>query len=335
MNVHRLQQLLCTFATKRLAVVGDVMLDEFVWGKVCRVSPEAPVPVVEVQSESHYPGGAANVARNLKPFCQSVYIFGLIGRDSAGDCLARLLKNEGILTGYLVKQKNFSTVVKTRIIALHQQIVRVDRENKGLSAADTRIISKQVLKMFKRLLPSLDGIIFEDYGKGFLNQELKDRLCHMANGKGVIVAADPSSRNLLDWTGVTVIKPNRSEVFDFAGVPSALVNVINPVEDKQLLQACGRLQARWELPQLLITLGEQGMFLIRPGFSTYHIPAHAKEVFDVSGAGDTTIAMYTLALCAGATPEEAAEISNHAASIVVGKLGTATLTTEELKGSFE
>src|SRR5205085_11620266 len=115
-----------------------------------------------------------------------------------------------------------------RIIALHQQIVRVDRENKGLSAADTRIISKQVLKMFKRLLPSLDGIIFEDYGKGFLNQELKDRLCHMANGKGVIVAADPSSRNLLDWTGVTVIKPNRSEVFDFAGVPSALVNVINP-----------------------------------------------------------------------------------------------------------
>ncbi|QQY08296.1 MAG: hypothetical protein JMM76_03485 [Candidatus Xiphinematobacter sp.] len=336
MNVHRLQQLLCAFATKRLAVIGDIMLDEFIWGRVCRVSPEAPVPVVEVQSESHYPGGAANVARNLKPFCQSVHIFGLLGRDPSGDRLARLLRNEGILTGYLVRGENFSTVLKTRIIALHQQVVRVDRENKGFfSAADTKTTSEQVLKIFKQLLPSLDGVIFEDYGKGFLNQELKDRLCHMANGKGMIVAADPSSSNPLDWSGVTVIKPNRSEVFDFAGVPSSLVNVSNPLEDKKLLQACERLQARWDLPQLLITLGEQGMLLVQPGSLPYYIPTRAKEVFDVSGAGDTTIAIYTLALCANAAPEEAAEISNHAAGIVVGKLGTATLTREELEGSFE
>jgi len=334
MNIHRLQQLLCTFATKRLAVIGDVMLDEFVWGKVCRVSPEAPVPVVEVQSESHYPGGAANVARNLKPFCQSVYIFGLIGRDFAGDCLARLLESEGILTGCLVRQKNLSTIVKTRIIALHQQIVRVDRENKAFSATD-RTISKQVIKMLKQLLPSLDGIIFEDYGKGFLDQELKDQLCHMASRRGMIIAADPNSRNPLDWTGATVIKPNRSEVFDFVGVPSPPVNTFNPVEDRQLLRACEKLQARWKLPQLLITLGEQGMLLIQPGSPPYHIPAHSKEVFDVSGAGDTTIAMYTLALCANAAPKEAAEISNHAAGIVVGKLGTATLTIEELRRSFE
>lgn len=335
MNIDRLQQLLRVFASKRLAVIGDIMLDKFIWGKVYRISPEAPVPVVEIQSESYYPGGAANVARNLKPFCQSVYIFGLIGKDSAGGHLSQLLRNEGILTGYLAQQKNFSTIVKTRIIARHQQIVRIDRENKSFTTTDAT--NRQILSIFEQLLPSLDGIIFEDYGKGLITQELKDYLCHMANRKGIIVAADPSSRNPLDWTGVTVIKPNRSEVFDCAGVLSARANqnFVNPVEDIQLLEACERLQMRWELPQLLITLGEQGMLLIRPGLPVYHIPTHAREVFDVSGAGDTTIALYTLALCANASPEEAAEISNHAAGVVVGKIGTATITTRELKGSFK
>lgn len=336
MNIDRLQQLLRIFASKRLAVIGDIMLDKFIWGRVYKISPEAPVPVVEVQSESYYPGGAANVARNLKPFCQSVHIFGLVGRDSAGEHISQLLRNEGILTG-LVRQKDFSTIVKTRIIARQQQIVRVDRENRNFTTTDTT--NRTILNMFEQLLPSLDGVVFEDYGKGLINQDLIACLCHMANRKGITIAVDPSSSNALDWTGVTVVKPNRSEVFDCAGVPSSRPRPtsvsINPVEDLQLLRACKRLQIRWKLPQLLITLGEQGMLLLQPSLPPYHIPTRAREVFDVSGAGDTTIALYTLALCADAAPKEAAELSNHAAGVVVGKLGTATLTTQELEESFK
>ncbi len=331
MNIARLQQLLEVAITKRLAVIGDVMLDEFVWGRVVRISPEAPVPVVEVQSESSYPGGAANVARNLRPFCNAVHIFGLIGRDYPGKRLTEILREEEISTDAIIEQPDFPTIVKTRIIARQQQVVRVDREAEHGPPME-RI--EQISCLFDQILPSLDGIIFEDYGKGFLNQELKDCLCQKALERGIVIAADPNPKNPLDWHGVTVVKPNRHEAFNAAHIPQT-PSLDNPLDDIPLLQAGKILQERWDIPQLLITLGEHGMLLYQPGAPPYHTPTRAMEIFDVSGAGDTAMALYTLALCAGATPEEAAEISNHAAGIVVGKLGTATLTAQELIASFQ
>lgn len=330
MNIARLQQLLEVATTKRLAVIGDVILDEFVWGRVTRISPEAPVPVVEVQSETSYPGGAANVARNLRPFCHSVHLFGLIGNDHAGKKLTNILHEERILTDAIIQQRHFSTIVKTRIIARQQQVVRVDREAERIPPLNS---TEQILYLFDRILPSLDAIIFEDYGKGFLNQDLKDCICQRAAARGVVIAVDPSPKNPLIWNGVTVVKPNRHEAFDAAHIPQT-PPADNPLEDVPLLQVGKILQERWNIPQLLITLGEHGMLLCQPGMPPYHNPTRAKEIFDVSGAGDTAIALYTLALCAGATSEEAAEISNHAAGIVVGKLGTATLTAQELTASF-
>ena len=307
------------------------MLDEFVWGKVSRISPEAPVPVVEVQSESSYPGGAANVARNLRPFCGSVQICGVVGRDVHAGRLKTLLAEEEIETDGLIEAADTPTIVKTRIIARQQQVVRVDREQRratgpeALQAACERIAA---------LLPEVDGVIFEDYGKGFLTQDFVDRVSEMAVKAKKILTADPNPGNPLMWRAVTTLKPNRSEAFSMAGKadPGA---ADNPLEDEPLLEVGRILLERFGIPSLLITLGEHGIILFDQGKPTYHTPTRAQEVFDVSGAGDTTIALYTLALCAGATLQEAAEIANHAAGVVVGKLGTATLTPKELVESFQ
>ena len=283
------------------------MLDEFVWGKVSRISPEAPVPVVEVQSESSYPGGAANVARNLRPFCKSVHISGLVGCDAAAGRLRNLLTAENIATEGLVEAPEIPTIVKTRIIARQQQVVRVDRERRlptSNSAHDA------VLGQLPGMLDGVDGVIFEDYNKGFLNQGFVDRVSSMVVEAGKILTADPNPGNPLRWPGATTIKPNRSEAFLMSG-------------------------SNDPGPTVLVTLSEHGMILFDRENPPYHTPTRAKEVFDVSGAGDTAIALFTLALCAGATLQEAAEISNHASGVVVGKFGTAVVTREELLTSFQ
>lgn len=331
MNPQRIQHLLERAREQRLLVIGDVMLDEFVWGKVSRISPEAPVPVVEVQSESSYPGGAANVARNLRPFCRHVHISGLVGCDAHAARLKELLEAEGIATNGMIEESHFLTIVKTRIVARQQQVVRVDREKRhkltpeSIEAACARISA---------VLPEIDGVIFEDYGKGFLTQELVDLLMVMVKKAGKIITADPNPGNPLRWTGATTVKPNRSEAFAMAGIAD-LGAVENPLEDETLLKVGAQLLEKFDIPTLMITLGEHGIILFDRNAQPYHTPTRAQEVFDVSGAGDTVIALYTLALCAGASPQEAAEISNHAAGVVVGKLGTATLTREELLESFE
>lgn len=331
MNPQRIQHLLEQSRKQRLLVIGDVMLDEFVWGKVSRISPEAPVPVVEVQRESSYPGGAANVARNLRPFCQSVQICGVVGRDVQAGRLKALLAEEEIETAGLIEAADTPTIVKTRIIARQQQVVRVDREQR-------RAVGPEALRVacdrVAALLPEVDGVIFEDYGKGFLTQDFVDRVSEMAVRAKKILTADPNPGNSLMWKAVTTLKPNRSEAFTMAGKtdPGA---ADNPLEDEALLEVGRTLLERFAIPSLLITLGEHGIILFDRGNPTYHTPTRAQEVFDVSGAGDTTIALYTLALCAGATLQEAAEIANHAAGVVVGKLGTATLTPQELVESFQ
>jgi rfaE bifunctional protein kinase chain/domain len=320
---QRLDQILDRAASKRLLVLGDLMLDEFVWGKVGRISPEAPVPVVEVSDESFYPGGAANVARNLCEFTAQVGVAGLIGRDRGGEQLRQLLAQRGIDTSICPISAEFPTIVKTRIIARHQQVVRVDRE-KIIPPTGEQVAA--VTAAVEKMLPELDAIIFEDYGKGFLDQQLVAPIIAAARKRGKIVAADPNPRHNISWRGVSVVKPNRSEAFQAVGMPADC--------DRSLKEIGTQLLERWETESVLITLGEEGMMLFQRGQPPHHVPTKAQQVFDVSGAGDTAIALFTLALAAEATPIEAAEIATHASAVVVGKLGTATVTREELEESF-
>ena len=317
-------------STRRVLAAGDLMLDEFIWGKVSRISPEAPVPVVAVDRETFYPGGAANVARNLHQFTPKTSVLGLAGEDAAGARLRDLLAAGGIGTDGVVTRSG-PTTVKTRIIARTQQVVRVDRELAESAGPAQR---KALLAALDAALPETDAIILEDYGKGFFDEEMSTEIIRRARAAGCVVAVDPNPGNPLSWRGASVVKPNRHEAFAAAGIPWSEPSA-HPLEDKQLLKVGETLLAKWDAEQLLITLSELGMMLFTKDGQRHHTPTRAREVFDVSGAGDTAIALYTLALCAGATPVEASEIANHASGVVVGKLGTATLTPEELLASFE
>ncbi|HEY1583183.1 MAG TPA: PfkB family carbohydrate kinase [Chthoniobacterales bacterium] len=330
MRLERLREILAHAAGKRVAVAGDLMLDEFVWGKVGRISPEAPVPVVEVTGESFYPGGAANVARNLREFTEEVSVIGTVGIDPSGRQLLDLLREGKIRTDLVLEDREFRTIVKTRIIARQQQVVRVDREEiRGPSGSQI----DQVAGKLREILPRLDAFIFEDYGKGFLSAGLVRQLSHDLKTAGKIATADPNPHHQVEWGDITAVKPNRSEALHAAGLP--LTDPVDPpLADKALLTAGIRLLSKWETQMLLITLGEQGMMLLERNQAPHHIPTRARQVFDVSGAGDTAIALFTLALSCDATPVEAAEIANHASAVVVAKLGTATVTPAELVASF-
>ena len=330
MNLTRLEHILERASSRRITVIGDLMLDEFVWGKVGRISPEAPVPVVEVTGESFYPGGAANVARNLREFVNRVEIIGLLGKDRSGKQLRELLAEQKIDISNAVEEDSFRTIVKTRIIARNQQVVRVDREQfTGPSARQIR----EVVAAVQKNIPEIDAIIFEDYGKGFLTTELVSQIANDVRSAGKIVAADPNPRRTVEWRGLTVIKPNRTEAFLAAGIPGHDTDIV-PSQDMDLKRAGEALLKKWETKYVLVTLGEHGMMLFQEQEAPHYIPTKAKEVFDVSGAGDTAIALFTLGLACGATPTEAAEIANHASAVVVSKLGTATVTRDELIASF-
>lgn len=331
MRSSELREIVGRFSGERVLVIGDLMLDEFIWGKVSRISPEAPVPVVSVTAESYYAGGAANVARNVREFTPSVAIMGMAGADAPGDRLLGLLEAAGIDTSAVQRDADYKTTVKTRIIARHQQVVRVDRE-RPLSLTDAQ--RETATRNLETAIGKADAVIVADYGKGFLAQSLADAICRAAQANRKVLCVDPHPHTSLAWRGATAIKPNRIEAFLAAGMP-----VSDPVEpalmDGALLDAGNRLLERWAAGSVLITLGEQGMLLLESGKPPYHSATRAQEVFDVSGAGDTAISVFTLALTAGATPPEAAELANRASAIAVGKLGTATVSTAELLGALE
>jgi D-beta-D-heptose 7-phosphate kinase/D-beta-D-heptose 1-phosphate adenosyltransferase len=318
------------FAGKRILVIGDLMLDEFIWGKVSRISPEAPVPVVNVVGETYYPGGAANVARNVREFTEHTAVMGMAGDDAYGRRLLGLLRDSGIDTEAVQRDGTASTTVKTRIIARNQQVVRVDRERpSSLSREQT----ESTMRALDHAIPLADGVIVADYGKGFLTQPLADYICGAARKNRKVLAIDPHPYTSLNWQGATMIKPNRAEAFLAAQLPPS--DPVTPVcQDEALLEAGRRLSKLWNPAGLLITLGDQGMLLLENGQPAYHTPTRAKDVFDVSGAGDTAIAVLTLALTSGATPAEAAELANRASGIAVGKLGTATVTLTELQSDL-
>jgi len=314
------------FARCRILVIGDVMLDHFIWGGVRRISPEAPVPVVEVTKETWYPGGAANVARNVAPFGAKASIMGRVGNDSQAQRLRELMHEEGVNCEPLLVSETVPTISKARVIARQQQIVRVDRETiQKLTDAELGEVENRL----KALAKNLDAIIIEDYGKGFITEPLLRLITRIATEAKLLVTVDPSPRNPIRWSGVNLVKPNRSEAFAAAGIED-LHDTTPPEQNEQMLQVGSLLLEKWDVPMILITLGEQGMMLFQRGAAPHHIPTRAREVFDVSGAGDTAIAVLTMALASGMKPQQAAEAANYASGIVVGKLGTATLTPEEL-----
>ena len=330
MDLSRLEQILDRARSRRITVIGDLMLDEFVWGKVGRISPEAPVPVVEVTGESFYPGGAANVARNLRELVDQVAIIGLFGKDHTGQQLRKLLAEQKIDVSHALEDESFRTILKTRIIAGHQQVVRVDREQ--LTTLSNEQVQR-VVAAVRQNLSDTDAIIFEDYGKGFLSTSMVSQVAAEARSAGKTIAADPNPRHLVDWRGATVVTPNRAEAFLAAGIASHDANTAPP-DDVHLRRAGETLLQRWEAKYVLVTLGEHGMMLFQQNEQPHYIPTKARQVFDVSGAGDTAIALFTLGLVCGATPMEAAEIANHASAVVVSKLGTATVTRNELIANF-
>jgi D-beta-D-heptose 7-phosphate kinase/D-beta-D-heptose 1-phosphate adenosyltransferase len=332
----RLAEILGAFAHRKILVIGDLMLDEFLWGKVARISPEAPVPVVDIQRRAAYPGGAANVARNLASLGARTGLAGVIGVDEPGQHLVQLLTDEGIATGSIRKSPLRPTTHKTRVCAItrqlhdhleiedQQQIVRVDEESRKPLDPESR---RWLFDRLREEISTHDAVIIEDYAKGLIDQELVTLVVAEAKAHGKIVAIDPNPNNPFDFSGGTVLKPNRREIFLTAGLPYS-------EDETDVLKAAAVLQKTHAIRYLLITLSEAGMLLVEQGQKPYHTPTRAREVFDVSGAGDTAIAAFTLALAAGATGIEAAEIANHAAGVVVGKLGTATLDIGELREMF-
>jgi D-beta-D-heptose 7-phosphate kinase/D-beta-D-heptose 1-phosphate adenosyltransferase len=259
----------------------------------------------------------------LAEFGIMVGVCGMRGTDAAGERLARLLSDAKMNTKGLFISEKFPTIVKTRIIARTQQVVRVDREEK-LTFTPEEV--KKIRAFLKRELPNYDAVIVEDYAKGFLTQEIFDELIISGNQQAII-SVDPNPNNLLNFSGATVVKPNRTEAYAACAV-KGVDNNARPLDD-----IGADLLRRWHLPYLLITLSEHGMKLFQPNGEVYHTPTKAKEVYDVSGAGDTVIAFFTSALAAGLHGDEAAEIANHAAGVVVSKLGTATVSTGELIAS--
>ncbi|MGZ5568970.1 MAG: D-glycero-beta-D-manno-heptose-7-phosphate kinase [Limisphaerales bacterium] len=327
----RVTQILAAAPRTRVFVLGDVMLDQFVWGKVARISPEAPVPVVEFERESFIPGGAANVARNLADLKVSTQILGAVGHDDAAAKLKDLLRSGHIGCSGLLSFDGRATSVKTRIVAHRQQVVRIDRETR--SDIDPKL-TDTLISALERDLKKADALIIGDYAKGTVTQRLLNEAKRICRARGVWLSVDPKPSHKLDLSGVSLMTPNRKEAFELAGVVDDNAGEI-PSRDPILLGVADKLLHDLHPALLLITLGEQGILLCQRGQKPFHIPTVAQEVFDVSGAGDTVIASFTFAIAAGASPIEAAIFSNHAAGVVVGKVGTATVQPEELLASFQ
>ena len=315
----RVAALLTAVRRTRLIVLGDLILDEFLWGTVDRISPEAPVPVVQVERESVMPGGAANVASNVQALGGQPFLVGVVGDDAAGHRLRQLLSAQGMETGGIAVDASRPTTIKTRVVAHHQQVVRIDRER---AAPVSRAVGEQCLTALMEQLTVARGVIVEDYGKGVVTPALVTATVQLARRARRIITVDPKQEHFAYYRGVTTITPNRAEASQAAGLK---------IHDRPSLLAAGRkLLARLRSESVLITLGEDGMCLFERGGRATQIPTVAREVFDVSGAGDTVIAAFTLLRAAGATLVEAARLANAAAGVVVGKIGTATCSPQEL-----
>jgi D-glycero-beta-D-manno-heptose-7-phosphate kinase len=323
-DFNKLKNIISDFRNANILVIGDLILDEFIWGDVSRISPEAPVPVVWVKRESFMPGGASNVANNLSSLGARTYLAGVIGDDERGAILKSELQQRGIDTSGIIADESRPTTLKTRVVAHHQQVVRIDKER--VDALSNDLISR-IIGFTRGIINRLDAIIIEDYGKGVITPKLLRYIVPLARAHKKIISVDPKEEHLRYYQGITLITPNNHEASKAVGFG---------IKDNNTLKKAGEaVLKKFKCKIALITLGENGMAVFQKGRPMKHIPTVAQEVFDVSGAGDTVIACCTAALTAGATPVQAAHISNCAAGIVVGKVGIAVVTPEELIDRIE
>jgi rfaE bifunctional protein kinase chain/domain len=316
MSAHSDAALLQRLASARLLVVGDVMLDRYWFGEVSRISPEAPVPVVKVDRTEERPGGAANVARNASALGAGVALLSVVGEDEAGESLRRLVEADRVAAN-LHRDATIATTVKLRVIARQQQLLRIDFET-----APSREVLADKLAAFRDLLPQYDVVILSDYGKGGLTHI--ERMIELARGAGKRVLVDPKGDDYSKYRGANVVTPNRAELREVVGRWKS---------EDDLAERAERLRAELELDALLLTRSEEGMTLFESG-TRLHESTKAREVYDVSGAGDTVIATLGVMLGAGASLAEAMRVANHAAGIVVGKLGTAVVHPHELAAAL-
>ena len=316
------EKLIEQFPKTKVLVVGDIMVDRFIRGKVSRISPEAPVPVVKVKEDVDVPGGSGNVIMNLASLGAKVVACGIVGADPAGKSLLKKFGDMGMRTDGIKTDPSRSTTLKARVIAEHQQVVRFDYENSANISPD---IQDEFERYIELVLPEVDGIILSDYGKGMITKRLLTYAISGARKLGKPVCVDPKIEHFQSYQKVTCITPNLSE---------ALGGMRRTHLDKNGVLGLGKdILKKLGSDSVLITQGEEGMTLFEKKKAT-HIPAKAQEVFDVTGAGDTVISVITLCLACGATMFQAAALSNIAAGIVVGKLGTATVSPEELKAAL-
>lgn len=318
-NFNRLKTIVSNFKDAKVLVVGDLILDEFIWGDVSRISPEAPVPVVWVRSESFMPGGASNVANNLRSLGSGVHLVGVIGDDERGAILKGELEQKGIDTTGVFVDESRPTTLKTRVVAQHQQIVRIDKEK--IDHLSDYIISRMT-DYIAETVKKIDAVIIEDYGKGVIMPKLLSKVVPIAKLKNKVISVDPKEEHFKYYKGISVITPNNHEASKAVGFAIK--------DDMSLKKAGANLLNKLNCKIVLITLGENGMAVFQKGKPMQYIPTVAQEIFDVSGAGDTVIASYTLSLASGADPIQSAHIANCAAGIVVGKVGIAVVTPEEL-----
>lgn len=321
-SFSRLKKIVENFSHAKVMVVGDLILDEFIWGNVSRISPEAPVPVVLVRDENFMPGGASNVVNNIASLGGKASIVGVVGNDERGALLKDELKHRGVDVAGIAVDDTRPTTLKTRIVAQqHQQVVRIDRESAQPLRDD---VLKRLVSYIAQNIADFDAVIIEDYGKGVITPGLLAKILPLAKNNKKIILVDPKEEHFSYYKGVTAITPNNHEASRAVGFE------IKPDSETSLDQAGKRLLKKMDCAIALITLGEHGMAVCCKGKKMELIPTVAQEVYDVSGAGDTVIGTYALALSAGADPVQAAHIANCAAGIVVGKVGIAVVTPAEL-----
>ena len=324
LRAERAAALLKRARGQRILVVGDVMLDEFVWGRVSRISPEAPVPVVEVSHQTFHLGGAANVAANIRALGGGATVAGVVGQDPAGARVREELSEAGIETSLAASDSGRPTTLKTRIIAHSQQVVRADRER---SDDIPEALEDDLLARVRKALPGAGAVVLSDYQKGVVTKRLARAVFQAARRRGIPVLVDPKVRHFGLYRGAWLVTPNQLEAEQASGLR------IRSTQD--LAAAAARLLAQLRCAGVLVTRGEHGMSLFRPRRRAVHIPATAREVYDVTGAGDTVIATLALAIAARAVLDEAAQLANAAAGVVVGKLGTATASPEEVAAALD
>ena len=322
LNRKRAFEIIDGFSRAKVLVVGDLMIDHFIWGKVSRISPEAPVPVVDVDADHLLLGGSANVLHNIYSMGGRGYVSGVIGADDMGKKLISEFRKRQIDTGGVIVEADRPTTLKTRIVAHGQQVVRFDRESRKVVNGDS---VERMLAYIHSLRDELGAIVISDYSKGVINKALLDGIRELVNGRRIVICVDPKKSDFSLYEGCDIITPNHHEAGRAVGM--------DQVNRDNLVEVGTTLLNRYRYKALLITRGEEGMTLFERNDHVGHtmFPTQAREVFDVTGAGDTVIGVFALCMASGATFKEAAYLANHAAGLVVGKVGTSTVTQAELK----